>query len=529
MKITYEEYKNLHQLSHTDLAYIEHDEALNEFIAYKPSKDSVAEAVRNRKKFPVDRKLLLEVLKKQYAQLNLPIPIEDAVLLDENTFTITTAHQPVLFTGPLFHIYKIASVIHLADDLNKSGAGEKFIPVFIMSGEDHDWEEVNHFHLFGRRYEWERKASGPCGRLSTDGLENLINTVVELFKNTPFISDIRTLLMESMSQSASYGDFHRKLIATLFGKFGLIVISLDDPELKKAFIPLIEKEIKEGFSYKHVTATQSLLEKKGFKVQAYCRQVNLFYMNDDVRERLDPVDGGLKRAVTGKKLTIEEVLAELHSNPERFSPNVILRPLYQEFILPNIAYVGGGGELAYWMERKAQFEAAGVHYPMLIRRNSVLLIDKATSAQIEKLELSPNDMFRNPDAIVKKYLQNHSKTELTYEQEMQMIHTAYRDLAGKAEKIDPTLSKAILAEESKQVKVFDQLGSRLLRTEKQQQDTQIKRIQRIKEKLFPGGGLQERNENFLSFYANTGPALIDSIVETCDPWIEKFTLVELAE
>ncbi|HUR31653.1 MAG TPA: bacillithiol biosynthesis cysteine-adding enzyme BshC [Saprospiraceae bacterium] len=529
MKAFYEDYSSLGQFSHTDLAYINHDPKLEEFFAYKPSKESISEALEMRKKFAADRGLLLKVLKKQYSNLQLQLPVKDDVILNENTFTVVTSHQPTLLTGALFHIYKIASVIHLCQNLNKENPGQKFLPVFIMSGEDHDWPEVNHFHLFGRRYEWNRNASGPCGRLSLEGLNEVIESVSELFNNVPFAEEIKTKLSESLTKAKNYGEFHSLLVASLFAEFGLIVLNLDDKELKEAFIPIFEKEIKERFSHHHVTKTQSRLEQKGFKIQAFCRPVNMFYMTDEVRERLDPIEDGLIRVGSGVKYTMDEIITELHAHPERFSPNVILRPLYQEFILPNIAYVGGGGELAYWLERKDQFSEAKVHYPILIRRNSLLTIDAATKNQLNKLGLESKDMLANLDVINRNFLHKHSKNELTYETELKLIQDAYNELAAKAEKIDPTLSKAIMAEENKQIKLFEQLGSRLERAEKQQQDTQIKKVQKLKEKLFPENGLQERHENFLSFYANEGPEWIKGIIEICDPWIEKFILVESVE
>src|SRR5688500_425804 len=293
------------------------------------------------------------------------------MILDENTFTITTAHQPTLLTGPLFHIYKIASVIHLATELNEQYPANKFLPVFVMSGEDHDWAEVNHFHLFGKKYEWEREAKGPCGHLSTEGLDEVINKMNALFENVPFGKKIKELLQGCLSNAKNYGHFHRLLVASIFEDTDLIVIDLDDKEFKEAFIPVFEKEIKERFSHRIVTATQSLLEKKGFKIQAHCGPVNLFYMTDTLRERSDITDNGFIRIGSGVTYTEAALIEELNKHQERFSPNVILRPLYQESILPNIAYTGGGGEIAYWLERKDQFEHAGVHYPMLIRRNSL--------------------------------------------------------------------------------------------------------------------------------------------------------------
>lgn len=521
------DYSRLSLWSHTDLAYLKHDPSLDPFIAYPATKASFTEIISNRKNYKVDRPLLLRVLKKQYEQLGIDFPYPDQLLLSEDTFTITTAHQPSVLTGPLYHIYKIASAINVSGQLNQSHPDQKFIPVFVIGGEDHDWAEINNLHLFGRKYQWDRTASGPCGRLSLDGLDSLIQSVVELFSNSIHGNEIKELLENCLLKAKNYGQFHQLLLHGLFNKHGLLVLSMDDAELKKAFAPVMERELKEQFSFKYVTSTQHALEQAGFKTQAYCRQINLFYMAGGQRERIEQVQGGFVRVESGLKYSLDELLQELEQNPERFSPNVIMRPLYQEFILPNLAYIGGGGEMAYWLERKAQFTAAGIHFPMLIRRNSLLQIDESSAAQMKKSDLTWEDMLMDFDSIVKAYLIRHSLNELGFDAELSRIKSAYEELAAKADKIDPTLAKAILAEEIKQTKQFEQLGSRLLRAEKQQQDTHIKRIQKLKEKLFPENGLQERHENFLSFYAQYGPSWIDTMIRICDPFVERFTVVEL--
>ena len=528
MEIFHTDYTKSGLWSHTDLAYIHHDPLLEPFMAYPQKITEFPAILEKRKAFKTDRALLLKVLRKQYDTLGISLPATAEDLLKDNTFTVTTAHQPTLLTGQLYHIYKIASTLNLARELNQSQIDHTILPVFVLSGEDHDWEEINHLHLFGRKYQWERKASGPCGRLSLDGLDQLIKSVEEVFANSPHRQEISDMLDACLTKASDYGQFHHLLLHALFNKHGLIILNMDDPELKRAFVPLMEKEITEKFSSTYVPPTQSALEAKGFKAQAYCRPVNLFYMSDGRRERIDPSGDGYLKVESGIKNTQAELLDELSSHPERFSPNVIMRPLYQELILPNLAYVGGGGEIAYWLERKSQFAAAGIHFPMLVRRNSLMMIDKPSANLIHKSDLSREDILLDTDALVKKFLRLHSQAELDYTAEMKMIIDAYNALAAKAEKIDPTLAKAILAEETKQSKMFEQLGSRLLRAEKQHQETDIKRIQKLKEKLFPANGLQERHENFLTFYAQYGDAWITSMIDICNPFHQKFTLLELS-
>jgi len=250
-------------------------------------------------------------------------------------------------------------------------------------------------------------------------------------------------------------------------------------------------------------------------------------MSPGKRDRIERDKDGYIRVESGIRHTREEMLEMLEADLASFSPNVILRPLYQEHILPNIAFVGGGGEIAYWLERKAQFLAAGIPYPVLIRRSSVLLVEESTQAQLAKADLAWTDLLDDYDTIVRKYLVAHSEADLTFDDELKAVEQAFHALAEKAEKVDPTLSKAILAEQSKQLKSFEQLGSRLLRAEKQQQEVQLKRIQKLRERLFPENGLQERHENFLPFYTQYGPAWIDRLVPLCDPLEGKFTVAEL--
>ncbi|MEP6648200.1 MAG: bacillithiol biosynthesis BshC, partial [Saprospiraceae bacterium] len=165
MELSLIDYPLLKYWSHTDLAYITHDLALRKFYEYDPVLASFQQIMDARQEFQTDRILLAKVLKKQYKELGIELPVEEQMLLRENTFTVVTAHQPTLFTGPLYHIYKIASTIHLAREISDALKGYKVIPFFVVNSEDHDWAEVNHLHLFGKKLEWERSSTGPSGRL----------------------------------------------------------------------------------------------------------------------------------------------------------------------------------------------------------------------------------------------------------------------------------------------------------------------------------------------------------------------------
>jgi bacillithiol biosynthesis cysteine-adding enzyme BshC len=527
MKVFHVDYSRIRSLSHTDQAYLRHDPALKPYFQYEPGLAAFADIIAARRHYPTDRKLLTRTLLRQYGQLNHELPYSADILAADNTFTVTTAHQPLLFTGPLYHIYKIASIINLSRQLNAAYPDQKIIPVFVIGSEDHDWEELNHFHLFGKKYEWEKPTGGPAGRFDLEGLAAIIESVADKLLNEKFGQPLIQLLRDAHDRSTTYGQFHQSLLIRLFGKYGLVVLNMDDVDLKSAFIPVMQRELETQFSFQHVRPTQDELEKLGFKPQAYCREINLFYLAAGKRQRIEASETGYVLAETGERFSKEELPELLHAHPENFSPNVILRPLYQEFTLPNLAYIGGGGEVAYWLERKTQFEAAGIHFPVIIRRNSLLQIDKNTADLIAKADLTWESLLDDYDAIVKKYLISHSEADLTFAGEMKAIRGAYEQLTAKAEKLDPTLATAIQAEETKQLKHFEQLTSRLLRAAKHHEETNLKRIQRVKEKLFPNNGLQERHENFLHYYATLDDVWIEQLIAICNPLDERFTVVML--
>lgn len=529
MDVFYEEYSQFSQISPFDLAYLQHDERLKPFIAYEPFLENFNEAIEHRRDYQVDRSLLVKVLEDQYETLNLQAPATLKELLSNNTFTVTTAHQPTLFTGPLFHIYKIASTINLATQLRNHFPHSQFVPVFIVSGEDHDWAEINHLYVFGKKYEWDRTAKGPVGRLNTDGLDELITQLLGLLENAPHRDELRSIFDRALQQATNYSEFHTILVHGIFEKHDLIILNPDDARLKKAFIPFFEKELLEQFSYDAVTDVQRQIEEAGFRAQAFCRPINIFYMEDGIRERIERTENKFTRVESQISYSQEEIIQLLHEHPERFSPNVILRPLFQEYTLPNLAYIGGGGELAYWLDRKKQFEIAGIPYPMLIRRNSILLIEASTKNQLDKMQLPYVELAKDFQQVIRHYLQLQRQSDLSLDKELSLLSEAYQQLAEKAELIDPTLAKAILAEEHKQTKAFEQLGSRLVRAEKQQQETQLKKIERLREKLYPGNGLQERHDNFLPYYAKYGQAWIDKLVQLSDPFVKKFMIVELPQ
>ncbi len=512
-------------LAKRDQAFIHSDSALSPFIPFPDSSEGLRQKIDERRQFPFFRKELVLELQKQYA----PLPHADACqknlnrLLHNHTFTVTTAHQPSLFTGPLYFIYKAASCIHLAQSLRRQLPDYHFVPVFVLGAEDHDFEEINHLHLYNKTISWDIPHGGPTGALSTKGIQELIEQIAEILPNTIHTTKLIEDLKISYRSENNFAQATQEFIHRLFSPYGLIVLQMNSPALKKLAIPIFRKEIIDRPSFQLVKQQIDQLKAAGFKAQANPRELNLFYMTDDMRKRIIFDNGRFQVLDTPISWTPEKIIQRLHHSPESFSPNVITRPLYQELILPNIAYVGGGGELAYWQERHTQFKEFGISFPVLIRRNSALWVSTYLQNQLSKLHLSPTDLFRKPNDLL--LLLGNQSPDLSVHDELLQLDKLYQSLAQKADLVDSGMRQRLLAQKAKQVKAIRQVEAQLHKAYKQKNQYQVNKLEKIQAKLFPNGSLQERHDNFLPIFAEYGPAFIEFLVQNLSPLDKQFLII----
>ena len=528
MKIERVPFAEVPQFSKRDVAYATGSDDLRPFYHYPVTLDAFATVMEDKAKDDTDRELLVKELEQQYAALPEVAAVSEALahLRSRTTFTVITAHQPSLFTGPLYYILKICSTINLARQLNAHYPDKRVVPVFIMGGEDHDFEEVNHAHVYGNRLEWKNSTGGSVGTLGTEGLGEVLGQLKEILGDRETATKIYGVIERAYTGQETYGEASVALVHELFGEYGLVVANMSRPAFKAAFRPVMERELFGSVSQPLIEKAQKQLEAIGYSGQAHAREINLFYLSPGRRDRI--VRQGKEYGVLGtdKSFTEAELRAELEHAPERFSPNVVMRPLFEEFIFPNLAYIGGGGELAYWLERKEQFATFGINFPMLIRRNSVLWIDKGNQKKLEKLELDYRELFRDADLIIRDYVAQESENELSLSTELTQLEDLFRCIAEKAEQIDPTLAKSVMGEHARQAKAVENLEGRLRRTEKQRFETAMNQIRSLRDKLFPENGLQERYDSFLNFYLQEGDALFDTLIEHLDPLTEGLVVVQ---
>ena len=477
------------------------------------------------------RTILVNSLNKQYHG----IPISEATqnnidtLVQKNTFTITTGHQLNLFTGPLYFLYKIFSVINLSEKLNKKHKQQHFVPVYWMATEDHDFEEINYFNLFGAKVAWERESGGAVGELTTEGLEELLNVLKTTIGESANAQKLSALFTEAYIKHSNLADATRYLANELFAEYGLVIIDGNDKELKKQFIPFAEKELTENHSFAEVEATTIGLEKIGYKKQVHPREINLFYITKGIRERIIEENGNFRINNTELIFSKTEILEELQNHPERFSPNALLRPLFQEVVLPNLCYVGGGGELAYWFQLKDYFKSVEVTFPILLLRNSVLLVPQKLSKKLEKLNESIDALFLSTYDLEKKHTHQLSDVTIDFTPQREHLKQQFKDLYVLAKKTDASFVGAVAAQEKKQLNGLDNLEKRLLKAEKRKLSDQLQRLTAIQEYLFPKESLQERTVNFSEMYLEFGEELFQKLKDNLDPLGHEFTIIELQD
>ncbi len=504
--------------------YLEGDEKTRHLYKYPPSFDIIPRIMEEKQVQDLDRKLLVSVLNELY----VPFGQSDAVrrnialLEKESTFTVTTAHQPCLMTGPLYFIVKIADTIRLSEELKKRYPDNDFVPVYWMGSEDHDFEEINHLFVHRQRVEWKKEAGGPVGRLKLKGIDAVIDELAEILGDSAWAAEWLAILRKHYRDGHTLAGATFGLVNELFASHGLLIMTGDRKDLKERFLPVMERELLERKSREEVEKKVRLMEENGYRAQAHAREINLFYFNDGIRERIEyqPEEDAFKVLNTHLYFDRETMISELHKCPNHFSPNVILRPVFQELILPNLAYVGGAGEISYWMELKAVFELYHVNFPMLVVRNSVMIVEENVQKKMEQLHLELQRVFEEEEQLIRSLVMQQSGGLVSLEEEKSEIRKAMERVKKLAMHIDPTLGRSVEGETQKMLKALDKLEGKMLRAEKKKHEILIRQIRTLKERLLPGGKLHERLDNIAGYYAKYGPSFVEEMQAALQP-IEK--------
>ena len=456
------------------------------------------------KQFSDENRLILNAaLLNQNKSIALTALSENNIelLKNKNTFTITTGHQLNFLTGPLYSIYKIIQVIIWTEKLNKTYPKQKFIPTFWMASEDHDFEEINHINLFNSKFEIEaeNQSNFIAGKIKSTNFDAIETELLAKFSDEALKSKIKNFLSYYKDENLAHAT--RGLLNELFGAYGLVIIDGDDKNLKQLFSPVIKRELEESVTFKNVTQSNLELDKAGYHSQVFLRDCNLFYIeHETTRYRIIKTDNGFE--INGNQFLNSELMDLANEFPERFSPNALMRPLYQETILPNLVYFGGGGEIAYWLQLKSLFNDLAIPFPLLRVRDSYVLLSENQIDLIDELAYSVLDLKQNIDDLTKAYVKEHSTSDISMNEEMQLFTQLKDKLTLKVESKDIGIQRFIEGELVKIENQLDKIEKKLIQNEKKSLEKSIKQIQRLKDKIYPKNGFQERFENFLHYVNN---------------------------
>ena len=429
-----------------------------------------------------------------------------------------------LFTGPLYFIYKIVSTINLCKQLKLQYPEHNFVPVYWMATEDHDFEEINHFKFRGKKIVWNKTSNGPVGRLSTEGLQAVYDIFSAQLGSGENVTYIKNLFEKAYLENDTLAEATRYLVNELFKNEGLVIIDGDDKTLKQLFNPIIKKELTEQTSFKIVSET---IQNFDYEVQVNPREINLFYIENDLRERILFENNQYKVNNTSLVFTRDEILKLVDDAPEKFSPNVILRPLYQELILPNLAYIGGGGEIAYWLELKTMFDVFEVTFPILLLRNSVVVSTEKQIKKAEKLQLFWRDLFSKQNELIATKTKALSQFTIDFSEQKEMLRIQFEKLYQIAKQTDKSFIGAVNAQEAKQINGLENLEKRLIKAEKRVLHDQLVRISELQNELFPNQGLQERQLNFSEFYIEFGADFFTKLHQELHPLENQFNTITI--
>lgn len=504
------------QFSKLFLDYIQGADQVKEFYVNQPTVEGFKQQIESKEFSKEARAVLHDTLQSQYDGLEIAEVAKNniSLLREENTYTVTTGHQLNIFTGPLYFIYKIVTVINICKQLKSEYPDCNFVPVYWMASEDHDFEEISYFRLNGNKHTWKTDQKGAVGRFDPKGLKSIIESV-------PGITEVfRMAYLKNKTLAGAV----RYYVNELFGQYGLITIDADDRELKSQFNTVMEDDVFSHSPSHLVTTLSNQLNDKGYKTQVNPRDINFFYLEDGLRERIVEEDGKYTIMNTERSFSKSQIEEIIKNEPEKLSPNVILRPLYQETILPNLAYIGGPSEVAYWFQLKSIFDHFKVPFPILMPRNFALVIPAKLTKKFHKSGLKLQQLFEEKHGLFNSMVTEEVGDKVRLNGQVDEIMSCFEKIKAQAESIDPSLGPHISAQGAKTKNMLEQIEKKFIKAEKRNQSDRLSQIENLLDELFPNNNLQERTDNFLNFYLEDDN-FINQLVEAFDPFDYRFNIL----
>lgn len=454
----------------------------------QPTADNLDQLRKGLSREEGHREMLVSAVSRQYQKSGQAISKKIAALGLSETRTVTTGHQLCLATGPAFTYYKVLSAVVLAEQL-EARWGTPVVPVFWLASEDHDFEEIQSL-WDGQGWQTWSPASvgGAVGRMGTEGLR----VMLENWSDAAGVEGER----KSALLKASHGaltDVMRRWMHGAFGDDRIVVVDGDDVTLKAAFSGAMAKELSDKVVERCVSEVNDTLQREGHAPQVHVRPVNLFYLSEGRRERIHSEAG---HWAAGDQVwpDDESVLKELESSPARFSPNALLRPVFQSMVLPDVAVVGGLAEVAYWLQLTQLFPAFGLIQPALVPRDGARVLSKKLSALAEEFGISDAQLGDRLEVWESNHVSDSDPPDtqalrLALERGAKEVGLAFKEL-------DASLLGSVESTKAKMAKLLDKLDEQARRAVRRQSQVDLARLARLHQGLYPEGVAQERVVNW---------------------------------
>ena len=485
----------------------------NDYVSdsHSLSIEKINSLIEKKKVSSDERELLSEVLTDQYKGVSEIKKVSDNIksIKDSNTYTVTTGHQLNIFTGPLYVIYKIVSTIKLTQELNNTYPDKHYVPVYWMASEDHDFKEIQSFQAFGKKYTWDINPTGAVGKIDPTSIKSILDELPEKI----------SIFKDAYLKSKSLSEAVRKYMHSLFGSYGLVVVDANSKRLKKCFAPIIKDDIINN-------SIKNISKDKEEKSQVHVRKINFFYMEEGMRERIVFSNNCYNINNTGIVFSEEEILKEIEKSPEKFSPNVITRCLYQEHILPNVCYIGGPAEITYWLEFKKFFDKYKINYPVVLPRDFVLLLAKRSQKIVTKYGIELSQLFEEKKNVIETILNIYSDNKNNFDDEIKTIKEAYESLVDKYSSIDKSMSGNVQSRSKKTINSIIELEKKYKKAQKSSNAKLVQDIDNLYGSLFGNNSSQERYDNFLHYYA-LDENFIANLVEVLNPLVFNYKIIKL--
>ncbi len=426
----------------------------------------------------------------------------------------------------MYTFYKIVTAIKLCNNLNERYDDFSFVPLFWLEGDDHDFEEVKSINIIDENnnlkkisyedeiHEEENKGSVGFLKLNPDINRFFEDLNVEL-KETEFKNDIISKLRSYYAEGRTFKDAFRDLIFWLFDEYGLLIFDPQDAEVKKLLKPVFKKEITDFRNHTEKLVSVSAKLEEEYHTQVKVRPINLFYHTEEGRYLIEPVENEFRLKRKRKKFTYDELMDLIEKEPSRFSPNVLLRPICQDYLLPTAFYIGGPSEISYFAQVTPLYNIYQVEPPIIFPRSSATLIEKNIASLLEKYELSLKDIFIEPEILKNKIMAIISPNSLDdiFNETSNEIELTYDKLKERLFEFDKTIADASTKYRQKTTHYLEELKGKALDAQKKKHEATLRQIDKLSAALFPNSNLQERELNFVYFAYRYGIEFISRIFD----------------